>query len=201
LDPFYRTIRGFATLIEKEWIQFGHQFYSRSGHNETVTSEWAPIFIQFLDCAWQIMQQHPCSFEYSDALLQFVSENLFTCRFGTFLVNNVKDQQRFAIRESTVSIWSYVQYRMELFRNPLYNPLENESSPPRNKLSICTSGHALQLWPGHLRHMEVHRSHTHYHHRDNYLNDDPMEYMSEITKQNNTNRNRISKLEKENSLK
>lgn len=48
---FYRTIRGFEILIEKEWCSFGHKFTDRTGHlypqNE---KEQAPIFLQFMVC-------------------------------------------------------------------------------------------------------------------------------------------------------
>lgn len=32
LDPYFRTARGFAVLIEKDWISYGHRFADRSGH-------------------------------------------------------------------------------------------------------------------------------------------------------------------------
>ena len=57
LEPYYRTIRGCIVLVEKEWLGFGHTMSDRnqflSGHN----SEVSPIFLQFLECTWQISQQ------------------------------------------------------------------------------------------------------------------------------------------------
>ena len=72
LDPNARTTRGFCALIEKDWTSFGHQFARRCGtrvgtdrknHGDRQRS---PVFLQFLDCVWQLLQQFPSEFEFAE---------------------------------------------------------------------------------------------------------------------------------------
>jgi hypothetical protein len=53
LEPYYRTLRGFEVLIEKEWLWFGHKLHVRCGHQQPNPSDEgrSPIFLQFLYCS------------------------------------------------------------------------------------------------------------------------------------------------------
>ena len=61
LNPDCRTVRGFEALIEREWLQGGHPFWSRTSKgpfNDSVATKsktYAPTFILFLDCLWQVV--------------------------------------------------------------------------------------------------------------------------------------------------
>lgn len=61
MDHYYRTVRGLAVLIEKEWVAFGHKFAQRHGVDKNIGKEKdeqrAPIFFQFLDCVYQLVLQ------------------------------------------------------------------------------------------------------------------------------------------------
>lgn len=89
LDPYYRTIRGFEVLIEKEWLSFGHKFQQRIGHgdNRHSDADRSPVFLQFIDCVWQISQQFPNALEFNEHFLITILDHLYSCRFGTFLCN------------------------------------------------------------------------------------------------------------------
>ena len=98
LDSHYRTIDGFKTLVEKEWISFGHPFEMRCAHAQPRASrqedQMAPVFLQFLDCVWQIMRQQQHFFEFNTRYLLTLADHIYSCRFGTFLFNSDHDRVR-----------------------------------------------------------------------------------------------------------
>ena len=88
LDPYFRTIEGLCCLIEKDWISFGHKFHERFGHtkDDINNDQRSPVFIQFLDCLHQIINQFPNQFEYNIDLLSFIAYHTTSCLYGTFYV-------------------------------------------------------------------------------------------------------------------
>ncbi|TKR93014.1 hypothetical protein L596_007549 [Steinernema carpocapsae] len=142
LDPYYRTINGFAVLIEKEWCSFGHKFSHRVGHGEDKhgDGERSPIFVQFIDCVWQLYNQFDQMFEFNVHFLITILDELYACRFGTFLYNSEK--QRFHdnnAKQNTLSLWSHIDENRQEFLNANY--LSNPQSidlirPSRNILRM-----------------------------------------------------------------
>jgi hypothetical protein len=83
LDPHYRTLEGFATLIEKDWCAFGHKFHDRC---MSLGKEWSPVFIQFLDCVYQIYCQFPRHFEFNVELLVLLADAAYVSFIFLFLL-------------------------------------------------------------------------------------------------------------------
>uniref|UniRef100_A0A8C7KFL3 Myotubularin related protein 6 n=1 Tax=Oncorhynchus kisutch TaxID=8019 RepID=A0A8C7KFL3_ONCKI len=88
MDPYYRTIKGFMVLIEKDWISFGHKFADRCDQLDGDPKEVSPVFTQFLECVWQLTEQFPQAFEFSEWLLLQIHEHVHSCQYGNFLANN-----------------------------------------------------------------------------------------------------------------
>mgnify|MGYP001080270025 CR=1 FL=1 len=85
LDSYYRTIEGFQVLIQREWIAFGHKFSDRCGHGNGSTdpNERSPVFLQWIDCIYQLFNQHPTAFEFNEMFLVNLKKKIYL-RFDCF---------------------------------------------------------------------------------------------------------------------
>ena len=144
LEPYYRTFMGFAVLIEKDFLSFGHQFAKRSGINEKKAEgedQRSPIFLQFLDCIYQLMIQFPTEFEFNQDYLLFIAKNYNVNLFGTFMFNNEKERKEKNAKVITASIWTYLWGNKDKYLNPLYS-----SQKCQRILSPNYAYYSYKLW-------------------------------------------------------
>lgn len=147
VDPYYRSLEGFMVLIEKEWNSFGHQFNERCGHlasevkfyNNTEEGNFqkirnlnqkfkhsqnqkmeSPVFQQFLECVYQLVRQNKNEFEFNERFLRRLVYHLYSCQYGTFLVDCEKEKYELQLEERTRSVWDYFNSRQKEFRNEEY---------------------------------------------------------------------------------
>ena len=118
LDPHYRTADGFAELVAKEWVSFGHKFARRLGHGRKRTksedTQRSPIFAQFVDCVFQLLTQFPNSFQFNALFLAQLLEHSTSCVYGNFMYNSESERSAVRLRDRTLSIW------LNLCRDPVY---------------------------------------------------------------------------------
>ncbi|MEQ2200879.1 hypothetical protein XENOCAPTIV_004301 [Xenoophorus captivus] len=163
LDPHYRSLNGFQSLVQKEWVMAGHRFLDRCNHlkkNDSKevclfnlkcyslggcglyifrdllpSSHWfswsqSPLFTLFLDCVWQMTNQYPAAFEFTEFYLTVLSDSMWIPLFSTFLFNSSKQcaqllQKAFS---STVRISSTSQR----------NGLKGEEEPLQRRGSLVS---------------------------------------------------------------
>ncbi|NXY11668.1 MTMR9 protein, partial [Pteruthius melanotis] len=172
LDPSCRTLEGFQGLLEREWIQVrprrravgmpssagwlhpassaapqaGHPFQlrcARSASSHARGKQEAPLFLLFLDCVWQLSRQFPFSLEFGERLLLALFDNAYASAYGTFLCNSEKERSLCKVKESTHSLWAWLNQPEE--KQKLLNPLYSH-----NPLVIWPSvePQSIQLWQG-----------------------------------------------------
>ncbi|XP_053555639.1 myotubularin-related protein 12 [Bombina bombina] len=133
IDPYFRTQLGFQSLIQKDWIMGGHCFLDRCNHLRKNENE-APVFLLFLDCVWQLVQQYPLAFQFTETYLTVLSDSINIPIFSTFFFNSPcqrdehswamdgMDKQNMPLTFYTVWDWS-VQFELKalsFLNNPLY---------------------------------------------------------------------------------
>ncbi|KAH8739137.1 myotubularin related protein 1 [Cryptosporidium ryanae] len=145
IDPYYRTIKGFITLIEKEFVTVGHKFHSRYGTlglnpPSDSESERSPIFFQWLDCIYQCIVQFPNEFQFNQNLLLFIAEQINNSLFGNFICDNDCERNSINSKNLTLSLWDTIlKHSNEFYTNYSngYNDklssnisVSNDYSPP-----------------------------------------------------------------------
>lgn len=164
LDPQARTGLGFARGVEKDWGSFGHKFAERIGwvasgrtvfeevdaEGPTPTfldsvrsyaqggskefKETCPVFLQYLDCIFQIMRQHPTRFEFGETFLVEMFKQLTEGTFGSFLWDSERLRGLNDARGRTHAVWerffdlcsaSSFTLKPE-FLNPLFDPSRDD---------------------------------------------------------------------------
>ncbi|XP_041050871.1 myotubularin-related protein 8 isoform X2 [Carcharodon carcharias] len=143
LDSYYRTIKGFMVLVEKEWISMGHKFSQRCGHLEGDPKEVSPVFTQFIECTWHLMELFPCAFEFNEKYLLEIHDHVFSCQFGNFIGNCQKERQELKLQEKTYSLWPFLLEKQYLYQNPLY-----KSSAVNVVLKPNTAPFNFKFWCG-----------------------------------------------------
>ncbi|MBW02179.1 Myotubularin-related protein 4, partial [Eschrichtius robustus] len=142
LDPYYRTLEGFQVLVESDWLDFGHKFGDRCGHQENAEdqNEQCPVFLQWLDSVHQLLKQFPCLFEFNEAFLVKLVQHTYSCLYGTFLANNPCEREKRNIYKRTCSVWALLRAGNKNFHNFLY------TSGSEMVLHPVCHVRALHLW-------------------------------------------------------
>ncbi|MBN3270532.1 MTMR7 protein, partial [Polyodon spathula] len=145
LDPYYRTLKGFMVLIEKDWVSFGHKFNHRYNHLDGDPKEVSPVIDQFIECIWHLMEQFPCAFEYNERFLVHVHNHIYSCQYGNFICNSQKERREQRTHERTHSLWPHMWKNSADYMNPLYRP---DHSQTQGVLRPDTAPYCFKFWRG-----------------------------------------------------
>ncbi|KAM8986190.1 myotubularin-related protein 11 isoform 2-T2 [Ara ararauna] len=173
-DPHSRTLPGFQSLLQREWVAAGHPFPQRLGLLRC-DSPWeeAPVFPLFLDCTWQLVRQFPAAFGFTEAYLLALHDSSFTPYFSTFLFSCQRQRGHGSPHQprsqsyrpvsggrgpsaaALPEVWEwglrYSQQQRERFRNPagaagpLGAPSAAEPQPSRGRFAPSPAGLAEEL--------------------------------------------------------
>jgi len=132
LDNYYRSCRGFLVLLRKEWMWFGHMISTRNGNfgvqgvPTSKRDQRSPVFIQWLECVYQILRKFPSAFEFTEQFLLDIAKCWNSGEFGDFFFNSEKERRDqtafFAIPRS---MHKWFEQRLADPNNPYVSPISD----------------------------------------------------------------------------
>eukprot|EP01059_Diplonema_ambulator_P003442 TRINITY_DN1312_c0_g1_i1.p1 TRINITY_DN1312_c0_g1~~TRINITY_DN1312_c0_g1_i1.p1 ORF type:complete len:707 (+),score=105.38 TRINITY_DN1312_c0_g1_i1:214-2334(+) len=147
LDSYYRTVDGFLVLHEKDWTSGAHKFGERVGSlgSEAHRAKGvSPIFLQFLECVFQLIEQAPGLFEYTSEFLQYIANSPWEGRVGTYMVNT--PQERKNIEKTTLSITEHTRHLIRTAHPSTKNWFNREYLPSNDVLYPSSHPKDLRIW-------------------------------------------------------
>ncbi|XP_023797592.1 myotubularin-related protein 11, partial [Cyanistes caeruleus] len=169
-DPHARSLPGFQSLVQREWVAAGHPFPRRLGLLcRDSPREEAPVFLLFLDCTWQLLWQFPADFGFTEAFLLALHDSSFSPYFSTFRFSCQRQRGRSSMPQlpsqtywpvggwqdpgghrggprtcTFPPVWAwgrrYTRQQQEQFRNPMGPPAPAKSLAPGAPGDPCPQG-------------------------------------------------------------
>lgn len=102
-----RTIDGFKTLVQKEFVAFGHMCKKRLG-TVVYPDQRSPCLLQFFECVHHIRLQCPNEFEFNDQFLCTLAALTDSELFGDFFANSEKERLEQRYGQKAPSIWGHL---------------------------------------------------------------------------------------------
>lgn len=99
--------------------------FSLSGGSDTALgSGMSPVFLLFIEALYQIWFQNPTEFQFNMLLPVLMEHHTTSCKFGTFLGNNLKEKKILNFETEIFSLWAYLRLPevLDLVRNAFYDP-------------------------------------------------------------------------------
>lgn len=107
---------------------------SKNDKHPTKVKETSPIFHQFLEATHHLVQQHPTRFEFNERFLRRLLYQLYSCQYGTFLLDSERERVESGLYQRTRSVWDHFLSRREQFTNPAYDPTIDDNTAGKERL-------------------------------------------------------------------
>lgn len=96
-------------------------------------------------------KQYPSHFEFNEKFLIDVIDNVYSCRYGTFICNNEREKRLVNVKQTTPSLWTMMNHTSvrKDYENPLYTERllkEDNDEETNHFLKIEVKGSKIQFW-------------------------------------------------------